>query len=253
MKYQTTSYCFAILNCLFLILGAARLFAGEIADEAQSPTAIMEKVFDAYGGKETIEGIHTLHVKGEIEAFMLHDHGTYELYFKRGRKLWVETKYGRSSELRILNGARGYRSTDTLPFEEVSGPRYLAMVYHYKHLDILYDLIHGAYQVHPAGQSSIDGNSVKVFNLEDADGTRMDIYVDEHRYLIVKVTGYFSAGHKSIDLSAEFADFREVGTSMFPFRITNYAGGMKIAEIVFDKYFINQDIADSIFKPAIIQ
>ncbi|MGC2061550.1 MAG: hypothetical protein WA610_01135 [Thermodesulfovibrionales bacterium] len=226
--------------------------AEEVKDEAGRITSVINKVIDVYGGKEVLEGIYSLHVKGETEAFMLHDQGTYELYFKRGRKLLVETRYARSTERRILIGNRGYRGTGTLPLEEVFGPRYFAMLYHYKHLDILHDLLMGTYQISSRGRSSVNGRNVEIFRLQDKEGTIMDICIDVQNFQLIKVTGYFSAENKKIDLSSEFSDFRKVGGSLFPFRVTNYAGGVKIAQTVIDKYYINPDIADSLFEPPII-
>ncbi|MDH4163112.1 MAG: hypothetical protein OEW15_10540 [Nitrospirota bacterium] len=69
---------------------------------------------------------------------MRQDAGTYELAFKRPRMLRVDTKYGRSLETRILRGRTGYRGTDVVPLVEVTDHRLLAMVYQYKHLDLLY-------------------------------------------------------------------------------------------------------------------
>ena len=214
---------FYILMFFLLIPGPKALCAEEPSSEAQRITSTMNKVIDAYGGKDIIEGIHSLHAKGKIEAFMLHDHGTYEFYFKTGGKLRVETKYEHSSEVRILNDERGYRSTDTLPFEEVYGPRFLSMVYQYKHLNILHDLITGAYQIRSVGLSYSSGDNIEVFRLNDKEGTVMDIFIDKQTFFIVKVAAYFSAEDKQIDLSAEFSDFRKVGDAVFPFRITNYA------------------------------
>ena len=253
MRQLIARILFNILLCLFFVTRPSDLFAGEVTDDGQRVTSIVNKVLDAYGGKETIENIRSLHAKGETEAFMLRDHGTYELYFKRGRKLCVEIKYERSSELRLLNGDRGYRSNNGLPFEEVYGPRYFAMVYHYKHLDILHDLIQGTYRIRYEGKSSVNGNNVEVFNLNDKEGTVMDIYIGETNSLILKVTGYFSAGNKKMDLSSEFSDFKKVGGFVFPFRITNYAEGLKIAQTVINKYFLNPDIANSFFEPSIMQ
>jgi hypothetical protein len=175
---------------LLLIPGSKALCAEEPSSEAQRITSTMNKVIDAYGGKDIIEGIHSLHAKGKIEAFMLHDHGTYEFYFNRGKKLRVETKYEHSSEVRILNDERGYRSTDTLPFEEVYGPRFLSMVYQYKHLNILHDLITGAYQIRSVGLSYSSGDNIEVFRLNDKEGTVMDIFIDRQTFFIVKVAAY---------------------------------------------------------------
>ncbi len=236
-----------------LVSGTKTFCAEGPSSEAQRITSIINKVIEAYGGKEVIEGIHAVHAKGKIEAFMLHDQGTYEFYFSRGGKLRVETKYEHSSEVRILNGEKGYRSSDTLPFEEVYGPRFLSMVYQYKHLNILHDLVNGAYRIRSAGLSSENGDNIETFRLKDKEGTVMDISVDKQTFLIVRVTAYFSENNKQIALSAEFSDFRKVEGVVFPFKITNYAGGLKIAQTVIDKYSLNPSIPDSFFVPSTIQ
>ena len=252
MTHQIRGF-FYILMFLLLIPSSKALCAEEPSSETQRITAIINKVIDSYGGKDIIEGIHSLRAKGKIEAFMLHDQGTYEFYFKRGGKLRVETKYGHSSEVRILNAERGYKSTDTLPFEEVYGPRFLSMVYQYKHLNILHDLITGGYRIRSVGLSHASGDNIEVFRLNDKEGTVMDVFVDKQTFFIVKVAAYFSAENKQIDLSVEFSDFRKVGDVLFPFRITNYAGGLKIAQTVIEKYSLNPSIADSFFVPSAIQ
>src|SRR5208283_4491928 len=249
MKNQT-AHIFYILVCVFFVIRPEVLFAEEITDEAQHISSVLNKVIDAYGGKEVVEGIHSIHAKGEIHAFMRQDHGTYELYLKRERKLRVETKYEHASELRILNGDRGYRSDDGLPLEEVFGARYFSMLYQYKHLDILHDLLKGSYKISFAGQSYVNGNPAEVLRLIDKEGTIMDVFIDVQNFLIVKVTGYFSEDDKKMSLSTEYSDFKKVGGSLFPFSITNYAAGMKIAQTVIDKYFINPDIPDSLFGSA---
>lgn len=244
---------FYILLFFFLVAAPRGLYAGEPSDETARIASIINKVIDAYGGKDAIEGIHSFHMIGEIEAFMMHDQGPYELYFKRGRQLRVGTKYQRSSELRILNSDRGYRRTDTLPLEEVYGPRFVSMVYQYKHLNLLHDLIAGAYQIRSAGPSAVAGENAEIFRFNDKEDAVLDVYIDKRTFLVVKVTAFFSAENKQIDLSAEFSDFRKVGGSVFPFRITNYAGGVKVAQTVIEKYALNPEMPDSLFVPSATQ
>ena len=253
MRHPATHIFFCILVCLFFVAGPERLPAEDTAGEAQKITQIIDKVIGAYGGKEVVEGIHSLYAKGKIEAFMLHDHGTYELYFKRERKLRVETKYGHRLEVRVLNGDRGYRGSGTKSPEEVHGPQLFSMVYQYKHLNIIRDLARGSYQIRSAGTSLVNDNKVAVLRLNDKEGAIMDIYVDAQNSLIVKVTAYFTEGNKNIDLSSEFSDFKKVGGSVFPFTITNYAGRLKVAQTVIEKYSLNPDISDSFFAPSLIQ
>jgi len=253
MKNLIAHILCATLVCILLIMIPEGLIAGQMSDGGQRITSIINKVIESYGGKETIESMRSLYAKGEIEAFMLHDQGTYEFYFKQGRKLRVETRYKHSSELRILNGDKGYRSNDSLPFEEVHGPRYFAMVYQYKHLDILRGLTNGIYQMSYEGISSVNGNDVDVLKLNDKEGTVMDIYIGKNNPLILKVTGYFSEGSRKMNLSSEFSDFRKVRGLVLPFRITNYAEGLKIGQTLINKYVLNPDIADFLFEPSIMQ
>lgn len=253
MNHMRTRISFLMLLCLCFAIKPGVLFAEEVTTEAQRIAAIIENVINAYGGREIVEGIQSMHVKGKVEAFMLRDYGTYEVYFKRGKRLRVETKYEHSSEVRILNGERGYRGTNVLPIERVFGARYFAMVYQYKHMDILHDLVKRTYQIQTMGKASVGGSNVEVFHLNDKNGAIMDIYIDEQNYYILKVIGYFKERDKQIDLSAEFSDFKKVNGSIFPFRITNYAGGLKIAQTVIDNYLLNPDIADSLFEPTFIR
>ena len=81
----------------------------------------------------------------------------------------------------------------------------------------------------------------------------MDAFIDVHNFFIIKVTGYFRTDNKMLDLSVEFSDFKKVGDSIFPFRITNYAAGRKIAQTVISKYFINPYVADDFFGSTNIQ
>ena len=124
------------------------------------------------------------------------------------------------------------------------------MVYQYKHIDILYGMIHDLYSISRKGKEDLNGKSVEVLHLTDQEGPPMDLYVDATTFFIVKVTGYFVVGEgRSTTLSSEFSDFRKVADTVFPFKVTNYAGGQKIAETVMKTYSIDPAIPDSLFAP----
>ena len=78
----------------------------------------------------------------------------------------------------------------------------------------------------------------------------MDVYIDAATYYLVKVTGYFvMGGGQATALSSEFSDFRKVGDTVFPFKLTNYAGGQKIGETIMKTYTVNPTIPDTLFAP----
>ena len=187
---------------------------------------------------------------GDIEALMRQDRGSYELSFKRPRKLRVDIKYQRSSETRVLDGNTGYRGVNDVSLSEVNGPSLVAMVYQYKHFDLPYGLLFGTYSIKTAGKKDLDGKTVEVIHLSDTEGPPMDLYVDAETFHIVRVTGYFAAADgRTMALSSEFSNFKKVGDAVFPFKVINYAGGQRIAEIIIKSYKINLTIPDHLFAP----
>ncbi len=221
----------------------------EKAAQAPDVKTLISKIIKAYGGEETIRSLKSVYAKGKIHAFMRGGKGTYVRYFKRGRKLRVETLYSRLSEIRVLNGSRGWRGPDKGPLPEVEGRRYLAMVFQYKRLDLPYGLMTGAYKIKNVGSGLVSGKQVKVLELTDSEGPPLKIYIDPRSFYIVKAAGYFKIADSVSELSAEFSDFRIIDGMPFPFKISNYAGGHKVGETVIEKYSVNSGMDDSLFKP----
>ena len=83
----------------------------------------------------------------------------------------------------------------------------------------------------------------------DKEGPPMKIYIDAQSFYIVKVSGYFSMGGGSMELSAVFSEFRKVSGTYLPYRITNFAGGERIAETHIQEYKVNTPMAESLFEP----
>jgi len=222
---------------------------GAETDTPEKVKSLVDKVVQSYGGREAIERVKSLFIKGKITAWTPVDEGIYIIYFKIPRKLRVNIAYRNYTEDRILNGHRGYEGTDGYPLPEVTGIRYLSIVYQYKSQDIPYGLLHDAYRLSDEGKESVNGMPVEVLRLEDKGGPPMKIYIDLKTFRIVKISGLFSIGENETSLSSEFADFRGVSGMEFPFRFTNYAGGQKVARTLIEEYKINTDIDHSVFEP----
>jgi hypothetical protein len=234
----------------YIFVQAQMAAASDTHDRPEDIKILISKIIVAYGGEKVVENLTGIDAVGDINALMRQDRGSYELSFKRSRKLRVDTKYQRSFETRILNGNSGYRGTDEVPLAQVKDHRYLAMVYQYKHFDILYGLLKGYYSITWKGKEDYKGSTVAVIHLIDQEGPPMDMYVDAKTYYIVKVTGYFIVGDgRATTLSSELSDFKKVADTVFPFKIINYVGGQKIAETNMKSYIINPAIPDTVFAP----
>jgi hypothetical protein len=247
MKKKIVSVlCFGIFLLPNLTSAEARVVETGMTDDVK---ALVDKVIEAYGGKEAIDRVKSIFIRGKITAFMPVDEGAYTIYFKMPGKLRVHIAYQNYTEDRILNGRRGYQGNDGVPLHEVSGIRYLSIAYQYKAQDIPYGLLHNAYRLSYKGKESVNAVPVEVLGLEDEDGPSMKIYIDTKNFLIVKISGLFYVGGTETSLSSEFGDFRRLDGMEFPFTIVNYAGGQKVADTRMEEYKINTGIDDSVFEP----
>ena len=150
---------------------------------------VIAEVVKAYGGAQALATIRTVFAKGHVEAFMRGDEGTSIRYFQRPRKLRAELVYKHSAETRILNGSRGWRSSDNKVLAEVAGPPFLGMVYQYKYLDLPFGFLDDNYTVTLMPREKLHDADVDVLALSDAEGPPMRVYVDVKTRMILKVVG----------------------------------------------------------------
>ena len=151
MQLNTVAINILLFVTLIFITPVSASISEKKADKLAHEKVISE-VIKAYGGEKVLKGITGIYAKGKTKALKRRLEGTYTRYFKRYRKLRVETSYGLSSEVRILNGSIGWRGNIGEPPSQVTGVRYLAMAYQYKQLDLPYGLLKRNYRVIRAGK-----------------------------------------------------------------------------------------------------
>jgi hypothetical protein len=207
---------------------------------------LVSSIINAYGGKEQLSNVVSILAEGHIKNFFDKDEGTYFRYMKRERKLFVDIKYSRLEEKRILIGNKGYRGTGR-KVSEVKGAPYDAMVYQYNQLDLPYGLIDNTFKVTYLRKDSFGSVDADVLKLLDKAGHNIDVYVGAKDFLILKVVGTFGSGDSTTSLAAEFSDYKKLDGILLPFKITNYADTAKISETEITKYSINPTIDDSAY------
>jgi len=70
------------------------VFAADTSSEPERIQTLVAKIVAAYGGKKVIEETTSVSAIGDIEALMRQNRGSYELSFKRPRKLRGLLKQG---------------------------------------------------------------------------------------------------------------------------------------------------------------
>jgi len=233
-------------NLLKSIVILLFLFSLAHTEDTADEKSIVSKIIDAYGGKENLARVISILSEGRIKNFFSKDEGTYVRYIKRDRKLYVDIKYSRTAEKRILNGDKGYRESGG-KVSEVKGPSYDAMVYQYNQLDLPYGFIDNTLKATYLRNDSLNGVAVEVLKVSDKYRHDIEVYVSAKDFLILKVVGSFGKGDSTMSLGAEFSDFRKVDGILLPFKIINYADSKKISETEITKYSINPAIDESAY------
>ncbi len=248
MNLNTISKYIILILIVTFVFGSSTFASIQLPNELKA-NDIISKVIRTYGGAKTINNINTVYARGKITAFMRGDEGTYTRYFKRNKKLRVETIYNRSAETRILNGEKGWRGTNNNPPSKVTGIRYAAMAYQYKQLDLPYGLLKKTFVVNHMKEAHYNNKTVYVIELIDKEGPPLRVYIDPDSFYIIKVEGLLSIGTASAILSVELSDFKIIHGIPFPHKITNLASGHKAGETVIEEYSINTPMNDSLFSP----
>ncbi|MDD1748617.1 MAG: hypothetical protein LUO89_01965 [Methanothrix sp.] len=242
-------YYIGIVLVVFLPAGIEKRSEAQERGTDGTTDALVRKIVHGYGGATVLENTHSLSARGLIESPLYEGPAEYSFFLKRDRKLRVETRSGRSFEVRILNGRNGNYQAAGSPMTEASGSRLLSMIYQFKELTMPYQLMTAAFTITAGGPSSVNGKPAIVLMLKDKEGPPMKLYVDRKSYRIVKDSGVFSMDGAETELSSEFHDFKKVDGRLLPFRVVNYAGGQKIGELHIREYRVNPELPDSLFMP----
>jgi hypothetical protein len=217
-------------------------------DNPERANTIIQKIINAYGGKDKLSKVYALSAVGHIKKLFPYDEGPYFRVMKRERKLLFDSKYSRVDEKRILNNGKGYRETDGAT-EAVTGPPYDAMVFQYNQIDLPFGLLDGSLTVVSLRKDSINDHDAEVLHLKDQYGYEIDVFVDPQDFLILKAISYCQAGQDRRSIGVEFSDFREVEGILLPHKIVNYANDFKLTEKDIMKYRINPHTDDAQFNP----
>jgi hypothetical protein len=235
----------ALLILFLLLSGRCR---GE--ERKNDPAAeVVSFMLKAYGGPEAIRQVVSITAKGQITEFLSGKSGEYARYFQRSRKLRIEVMPEQGGEIRILNGDRGWQKSRE-GYIPVSQLELQSMLYQYSYLNLPMGLVTRSYRVKYGGKQLYEGQTVYLLQIEPKDAPRLGILVDAKSGLIVRVDASFAMGTMGTgELSTEYSDFHPEAGVLFPHKLTSFAGGIKLSEIVLTKITVNEKMPPELFTP----
>jgi len=236
-----------------LLAMALTYLACPVAVHAEPPAGDQAKpmenaIVEAYGGKAELGRVKTVVAKGTITEFMKGKQGGYTRYFARPDRLRIEIMPEQGGETRILNADRGWRGYRG-DLREAQQAALQAMAYQCSYLDLPMGFADGSRIVKYIGRQTLQGRQLDLLEMEVKGGPSLRIYVDPEKKLIVRVASRFDMGMGSSELVTEYENFRPVGKVLFPFRLVNYAGEMKLSEITLTDIRLNEAIPPELFAP----
>lgn len=222
---------------------------GHTAEKEADPLkALVASVLESYGGIDVVSRVKSVVAKGTIADFMKNREGEYARYYARPQKLRIEIMADQGGEARVLDGMRGLQGTPNA-LREARPVALQAMIYQFTYLNLPMGLADNSSVVTYGGKDNMKGRQVDLILVEVIGAPKLRVYVDSESRLIVRVASDFDMGMGSSELSTEYEDFRRVGKMLFPFRLVNFAGDMKLSVISLSDIQINTDIPKEIFSP----
>ena len=187
-------------------------------------TALIESVVKAYGGSETVARLEAFRVDAEVTARMRGRKGTVRRDFEAPDRLRVEIAYPGTTEVRILDGEKGWRG-DAHKLHRVDGLPKVAMVYQALRSAVPWVLVHHRKVLEDRGRQQWAGSDYRLVGLPW--GTALDItfWIDAASRRVNRVDGVLKAGQARTVFGTEYLDFRRVKGLLFPFGENNYASG----------------------------
>jgi hypothetical protein len=206
----------AVLSCV-LAAPAPCLAAPDV-------DAILESVVRAYGGTSAVARLESFRVDGMLQAHTRGLKAQVRRDIASPEKLRVTIIYPQRTEVRILDGDRGWRGSG-FHQEEVRSIAHLAMVYQFIRSTVPRSMLGQREKLEPRGERTEQGRTYVVLHLPRSPGLAIDFWIDESTRHVARVEGTLSRAHMEMSLATHFSDFRKVDGLLFPHAEENFAGG----------------------------
>ena len=234
---------------LLLLAPILTAFAATPAAPADDASAVIDSVLSAYGGWTKLSAIKGYRAQGTVlTGHQESEKPTHRLFLRPSRFKVVIEHPGRH-EVRLLDGARGWRTGSGTALVEADGVMLDSMVLQAARANLPWILTERRDVAKLGGPLSVLGRSLTSVIVPLADGLTLTAFVDPTTHLIDRVITQLDRPAMTTGFEARFSDFREVEGVLFPFREENYASGTHTASTQIVKLTLNPKTTEADFRP----
>ena len=221
-------------------------------DSAVAPgsvAAVIERILGSYGGREALERVHSYRVEGTIHAVLGARVGPTVRVFERPDRLKVGMRYPEGTEVRLLDGARGWRNSAGEPLAEAHGPMLEAMVLQACRADVPWILIERGAQARRIEDLEHEGAHLIGIEIPIREKLSFRAYVHPATFRVVMSQGLLEHGGMQTHFETIYDDYRMVEGVLFAFHEENYASGVHTAHTEFVRVLLDPPLSRNEFAP----
>jgi len=217
------------------------------AASAQEAAGIADEVLAAYGGWTKLSAIMSYRMEGSILTGHSKPPAPVSRTLVRPDKLRVSLRYADGPELRVLDGARGWRGDAQRGTVEVQGPMLDSMVLQLARANIPWILAERKADLRRCEPGRMTGTEMPCLEIALAEGLSLQAYVDPASHRVARCITHLTRGGMTTNFDTRFSEFRAVDGVLFAFREENYAGGTHTASTTIEKVALNPPRAEAEF------
>ncbi len=220
----------------------------------QKASDILEKMIEARGGKQILEGIRDMTLSGTMNVAQTGMSGTMTIYYKKPDKLRQDIEVRGAVFTSLFDGKTAWRTNpQTGSIEELSGKdikkaRRNALDYSYAAL--LHPERFGIFYTFK-NRGNIGSKDYFVLKQTFPDSSTTALYVDSQTYLIYKTKTTSKNPMTGMEAESEtiVSGYKKVDGVLVAHTITVSYDGVEFATIAVTGVKLNRGLEDSLFKP----
>ncbi len=240
-----------VRECATVALLAATLATGRGAPAPATDAppaaarALIARVVDAYGGRAALQRVHAYRIEGTLFSSLRHTDSPTVREFERPGRLRVRIDYANGSELRVVDGARGWRNEGGGPVVPAHGPMLDAMVLQAARAAVPWILMERA-----VAPTDVDGVSAPGVEIPLGDGLALRAWVDPATHRVLLSQGTLDHGGMRTHFETKYGDFHRVNGVWFAYDEENWASGAPTGHTSITRVTLNPELPAGTFAPS---
>jgi hypothetical protein len=192
-------------------------------ERTQSVEALLADMITEYGGEENLKKLDSYASLWKIKVQVREQEGKAVNSVQMPDKLRVELIYPDRTELRVVNGSKGYKGFNGGAAQEVSGPQLDSMKLQLMRLYTPLEL-----KRRMARLQLSEGDGVKLITLKEGELTVV-YHVNPTTKRIDKVVGKLDMGGRQMEFVTEYSDYKLVDGVLIHHKENKFAAGTNTA------------------------